>query len=87
MSAGEEVPRKPTLQPEGVINGAGKGLQPKGLPPPDLKSAERMIKEPAGQLLSGPKKDPSFLIGVKLDLEAEVVLQARVRGDITVGLY
>ncbi|KAF9871828.1 hypothetical protein CkaCkLH20_10762 [Colletotrichum karsti] len=50
-------------------------------------------KPPVGSLLKGPvdangnPKDSSFLVGIKLDLEAEVHLTARVRGDILVGLY
>ncbi|KAF2655182.1 hypothetical protein K491DRAFT_716544 [Lophiostoma macrostomum CBS 122681] len=35
----------------------------------------------------GELKDASLMVGIKLDLEAEVHLTARVRGDITVGLY
>lgn len=35
----------------------------------------------------GKLKDPSLSVGIKLDLEAEVHLTARVRGDILVGLY
>lgn len=46
-----------------------------------------------GQLLKGAVnekgelKDAALMIGIKLDLEAEVHLTARVKGDITVGLY
>jgi hypothetical protein len=29
----------------------------------------------------------TLMVGIKLDLEAEVHLTARVRGDIIVGLY
>ena len=32
-------------------------------------------------------KDAALMVGIKLDLEAEVHLTARVRGDILVGLY
>lgn len=48
---------------------------------------------PSGNLLKGPVdsdgnlKDASLTVGIKLDLEAEVHLTARVRGDILVGLY
>ncbi len=48
---------------------------------------------PEGQLLKGAvddngvQKNPSLLIGVKIDVEAEVHLTARVKGDIAVGLY
>jgi hypothetical protein len=46
-----------------------------------------------GQLLrgatddAGNQKAAALLVGIKLDLEAEVHLTARVRGDICVGLY
>jgi hypothetical protein len=36
---------------------------------------------------SGKPKDPALLLGIKLDLEAEVHLTARVKGDICIGLY
>ncbi|KAK1537784.1 hypothetical protein CPAR01_07897 [Colletotrichum paranaense] len=48
---------------------------------------------PIGNLLKGPVddngklKDAGLMVGIKLDLEAEVHLTARVRGDILVGLY
>ena len=35
----------------------------------------------------GNLKNAALLVGIKLDLEAEVHLTARIRGDITVGLY
>lgn len=46
-----------------------------------------------GQLLrgatdeNGNQKAAALLVGIKLDLEAEVHLTARVRGDICIGLY
>lgn len=46
-----------------------------------------------GQLLKGATDDngnqkaAALLVGIKLDLEAEVHLTARVRGDICIGLY
>lgn len=46
-----------------------------------------------GQLLrgatddEGKQKSAALLVGIKLDLEAEVHLTARVKGDICVGLY
>jgi len=52
-------------------------------------SADRNI----GQLLRGATDDngnlnkAALMVGIKLDLEAEVHLTARVRGDIVVGLY
>ena len=51
------------------------------------------LSQPAGQLLKGATDDngnlkpAALLVGIKLDLEAEVHLTARVRGDICVGLY
>lgn len=48
---------------------------------------------PTGQLLKGAvdaegkQKDAALLVGIKLDLEAEIHLTARVRGDIAIGLY
>lgn len=51
------------------------------------------LSQPAGQLLKGATdehgnpKAAALLVGIKLDLEAEVHLTARVRGDICVGLY
>ncbi|KAI5463237.1 hypothetical protein BGZ63DRAFT_380897 [Mariannaea sp. PMI_226] len=51
------------------------------------------LSQPAGQLLkgatdeNGAQKTAALLIGIKLDLEAEVHLTARVKGDICVGLY
>lgn len=35
----------------------------------------------------GNLKDAGLMIGIKLDLEAEVHLTARVRGDVVIGLY
>ncbi|KAH7120293.1 hypothetical protein B0J13DRAFT_649030 [Dactylonectria estremocensis] len=51
------------------------------------------LNRPAGQLLrgatddEGKQKSAALLIGIKLDLEAEVHLTARVKGDIVIGLY
>ncbi|KAI5467241.1 hypothetical protein BGZ63DRAFT_418961 [Mariannaea sp. PMI_226] len=51
------------------------------------------LSQPAGQLLKGATDDKgkntsaALLVGLKLDLEAEVHLTARVKGDICVGLY
>lgn len=48
---------------------------------------------PVGNLLKGPVgadgnlKDAALMVGIKLDLEAEIHLTARVRGDVLVGLY
>lgn len=51
------------------------------------------LSQPAGQLLKGAtdengnQKAAALLVGIKLDLEAEVHLTARVKGDICIGLY
>ncbi|ORY67731.1 uncharacterized protein BCR38DRAFT_407675 [Pseudomassariella vexata] len=51
------------------------------------------LSQPAGQMLRGAVDDngrptkAALLVGIKLDLEAEVHLTARVRGDICIGLY
>ncbi|EKG13483.1 hypothetical protein MPH_09351 [Macrophomina phaseolina MS6] len=60
------------------------------LPTPPQSSS---LSQPAGQLLKGAvdaegkQKDAALLVGIKLDLEAEIHLTARVRGDIAIGLY
>ncbi|RDW59637.1 hypothetical protein BP6252_12724 [Coleophoma cylindrospora] len=62
----------------------------KSLPMPGLSGT---ANGPVGNLLKGPVddngklKDAALMVGIKLDLEAEVHLTARVRGDILVGLY
>ncbi|KAF6839689.1 hypothetical protein CMUS01_04196 [Colletotrichum musicola] len=62
----------------------------KSLPMPGLSGP---ANGPVGNLLKGPVddngklKDAGLMVGIKLDLEAEVHLTARVRGDILVGLY
>ncbi|CAG9957149.1 hypothetical protein V2G26_018613 [Clonostachys chloroleuca] len=50
------------------------------------------LNAPAGQIVKGAEdngklKDAALLLGIKLDLEAEVHLTARVKGDVVVGLY
>ncbi|KAH0847233.1 hypothetical protein AYO20_00384 [Fonsecaea nubica] len=51
------------------------------------------LSQPAGGLLKGATdenghlKPAALMVGLKLDLEAEVHLTARIRGDITIGLY
>ncbi|KAF3763679.1 hypothetical protein M406DRAFT_323246 [Cryphonectria parasitica EP155] len=63
---------------------------PNHLPMPGLSGH---ANSSVGNLLKGPVdhegnlKDASLTVGIKLDLEAEVHLTARVRGDILVGLY
>ncbi|KAK8172957.1 hypothetical protein BKA80DRAFT_307385 [Phyllosticta citrichinensis] len=52
-----------------------------------------LTNPPTGTLLKGAtdadgkQKDPALLLGIKLDLDAEIHLTARVRGDIAIGLY
>ncbi|KAI0902684.1 hypothetical protein F4824DRAFT_160652 [Ustulina deusta] len=63
---------------------------PATLPMPSLSGSGNSV---TGNLIKGPVDDEgklksaALLVGVKLDLEAEVHLSARVRGDIVVGLY
>ncbi|KAH8594080.1 hypothetical protein B0O99DRAFT_595791 [Bisporella sp. PMI_857] len=51
------------------------------------------LRAPAGGLLRGATDDDGklksagLMVGIKLDLEAEVHLTARIRGDIVIGLY
>ncbi|KAI3392719.1 hypothetical protein diail_5276 [Diaporthe ilicicola] len=81
-------------QPRGfdlsMQNGQMKGQVGHGLPLPGLSG---VANGPVGNLLKGPVDDNGNLkaaaltVGIKLDLEAEVHLTARVRGDILVGLY
>lgn len=58
------------------------------VPPPNSA-----LHQAPGSLLKGATdsngnlKDASLMVGIKLDLEAEIHLTARVRGDITIGLY
>ncbi|OAA65485.1 hypothetical protein SPI_02272 [Niveomyces insectorum RCEF 264] len=63
-----------------------------GLPIP-MPSLSGQPNGLVGNLLKGPidangkLKDAALMVGIKLDLEAEVHLTARVRGDILIGLY
>ncbi|GKT66299.1 hypothetical protein ColTof3_13638 [Colletotrichum tofieldiae] len=63
-----------------------------GLPVP-MPNLSGTANGPVGNLLKGPVDDngklksAALMVGIKLDLEAEVHLTARVRGDILVGLY
>ncbi|KAI0020327.1 hypothetical protein F4780DRAFT_379735 [Xylariomycetidae sp. FL0641] len=77
----------------GPLGGPGTtttSMAPPTLPMPGLSG---QANGPVGNLLKGPVddagrlKDAALMVGVKLDLEAEVHLTARVRGDILVGLY
>ncbi|KAI1336775.1 hypothetical protein F5Y15DRAFT_418596 [Xylariaceae sp. FL0016] len=78
--------------PLSANNHEGHHLGPHGptLPMPGLSGR---ANSPTGNLLKGPVdeagklKDAALMVGIKLDLEAEVHLTARVRGDILVGLY
>lgn len=36
---------------------------------------------------NGQLKSAGLMVGIKLDLEAEVHLTARIRGDVVIGLY
>ncbi|KAJ2893723.1 hypothetical protein MKZ38_008309 [Zalerion maritima] len=62
----------------------------KGLPMPNLSGK---ANGPIGNLLKGPVDDTgklksaALMVGIKLDLEAEVHVTARIRGDVLVGLY
>ncbi|TAQ84064.1 hypothetical protein B7494_g7611 [Chlorociboria aeruginascens] len=59
---------------------------------PNLPTTDS-LRAPAGGLLrgavddNGQLKSAGLMVGIKLDLEAEVHLTARVRGDIVIGLY
>lgn len=65
------------------------GRRPNNLTAPN----NSVLHQPAGSLLKGATDDEgnlksaALMLGIKLDLEAEIHLTARVRGDITVGLY
>ncbi|KAK8051796.1 hypothetical protein PG993_003181 [Apiospora rasikravindrae] len=75
---------------DGQARGGRRQLQQTGLPPLPTSSG---LSAPAGQLLRGAVDDQgkntkaALMVGIKLDLEAEVHLTARVRGDIAIGLY
>ncbi|KAK6385937.1 hypothetical protein LTS17_001509 [Exophiala oligosperma] len=66
------------------------GAKTTALPLPPTSDS---LSQPAGSLLKGATdengnlKPAALMLGLKLDLEAEVHLTARVRGDITIGLY
>lgn len=73
---------------DGQASGGRKVSNNIGLPP-----TSNNLNRPAGSLLKGATdengklKDAALLLGIKLDLEAEIHLTARIRGDITIGLY
>jgi len=73
-------------------------INPSLQPPPLFHIFTPLFKQtltpfPTGGLLKGATdengnlKGAALMVGIKLDLEAEVHLTARVRGDITIGLY
>ncbi|KDN67992.1 hypothetical protein CSUB01_08881 [Colletotrichum sublineola] len=85
------APAYPTSYPP--ANTGMKGtMQAPGLPVP-MPNLSGNANGPVGNLLKGPVDEngkltsAALMVGIKLDLEAEVHLTARVRGDILVGLY
>jgi hypothetical protein len=46
---------------------------------------QNLLKGPVDE--AGKLKDAALIVGIKLDLEAEVHLTARISGDILIGLY
>jgi hypothetical protein len=46
---------------------------------------DNLLKGPVDE--AGKLKDAALIVGIKLDLEAEVHLTARISGDILIGLY
>ncbi|KAK1771962.1 hypothetical protein QBC33DRAFT_566093 [Phialemonium atrogriseum] len=66
------------------------GLPGPNIPLPNISGQANGV---IGNLLKGPVtadgklKEAALMVGIKLDLEAEVHITARVRGDILVGLY
>jgi hypothetical protein len=70
----------------GVANGpVGKVLTQIELLSETDKNIGNLLKGPVDA--NGKLKDAALMVGIKLDLEAEVHLTARIRGDILVGLY
>ncbi|TVY59337.1 hypothetical protein LCER1_G000744 [Lachnellula cervina] len=101
MSSPTKNPPDLTSSSAGGIGGIGsaKGLP---VPMPGLSGTpngpfgvefQMLIMSSAGNLIKGPVdangklKDAALTVGIKLDLEAEIHLTARVRGDILVALY
>ncbi|KAF5869432.1 uncharacterized protein Bfra_011238 [Botrytis fragariae] len=66
------------------------GINTNPLPNPPTSEG---LRAPAGNLLKGATevdgslKSAAVMVSIKLDLEAEVHLTARIRGDIVIGLY
>lgn len=76
------------------LSGQANGPVGMSTPPnPRLHVPLPLTRNGTGNLLKGAVaedgklKDAGLMVGIKLDLEAEVHLTARVRGDILVGLY
>ncbi|WYZ35317.1 hypothetical protein EsH8_I_001593 [Colletotrichum jinshuiense] len=67
------------------IHGFGSSLPMPGLSGPANGPIGNLLKGPVDE--NGKLKDAGLMVGIKLDLEAEVHLTARIRGDILVGLY
>lgn len=77
-------------QAGGRLNMAAAAAPALPAPMPNLSGQANGL---VGNLLKGPVdasgklKDAALMVGIKMDLEAEVHLTARIRGDILVGLY
>jgi len=87
---GSASPGTPYDQREAFVSGIGR--QPGQFNIPSLAPPSNTHGS-TGSLLKGAVdsegklKDAGLMVGIKLDLEAEVHLNARVRGDIIIGLY
>ena len=61
--------------------------------PTTSQARQLLIASGPGQLLrgavddNGKNKAAALMVGIKMDLEAEVHLTARIKGDIAIGLY
>jgi hypothetical protein len=49
--------------------------------------ADDLMFRTTAQRENGCRREVELMVGIKLDLEAEVHLRARIRGDIIVRLY
>ncbi|KAH6651759.1 hypothetical protein BKA67DRAFT_660547 [Truncatella angustata] len=78
---------------DGQARGGRRQLAPMGPPQQQQQPGMPQLPSTTGQLLRGATDDEgrntkaALLVGIKLDLEAEIHLTARVRGDICIGLY
>ncbi|MCJ1441291.1 MAG: hypothetical protein MMC23_001777 [Stictis urceolatum] len=94
-TANNASPHASDTDSDGQARGGRKANRALSQPNTGLHAPPRSVKlmEPAGQLLkgaideNGEPKAAALLVGIKLDLEAEVHLTARVKGDIAIGLY